>query len=58
MCVRIIVYRVQLSHTTRHRTFLMIFPFILQTVVIARMIRTFCDHDSWLWRPVQGRFTC
>jgi len=36
----------------------MIFPFILQTVVIARMIRTFCDHDSWLWRPVQGRFTC
>jgi len=38
-CVCVCVYHcAQLSYTTQHRTVLIIFPFILQTVIIAQML--------------------
>jgi len=33
---------VQLSYTTQHRTVLIIFPLILQTIIIAQMMSTGC----------------
>jgi len=42
MCVPIIV---QLSYITQHRTVLIIFPFILQTIIIAQITSTTGERD-------------
>jgi len=43
----------QLSYTTQHRTVLIIFPFILQTIIIAHMISIGGEGDM-LNRQVLG----
>jgi len=46
-CSRVCAYHcAQLSHTTQHRTVLIIFHLILQTIIIAQMLSTGGQENS------------
>jgi len=55
MCLHIVVYNCRTQHnTTTHRTVLIIFPLILQTIIIAQMMSTGRQGNSGIARVNEG----